>query len=405
MASILEQVRRDFPALTPRRGPAPIYFDNACMTLRPQSVLDAMNAYYTEHPACHRRAVHDFGLQTTRKYRQARESVQRFINAARAEEVIFNRNTTEGINLVAHGLQLGEGDVVLTSDFEHNSNLLPWQRLARTRGAIHRRFEISPGMDAEGVLRSYRSALDQAPARVRLVSTFQVSHVTGRRLPIAEMARIAHERGAYFLCDAAQGLLHEPLDVQAADVDFMAFSFHKALGPSGMGALYGKQALLARLEPLLMGGETIDDADYDQAVLAPVPDRFEAGLQNYAGALGANAALECIGGLRRLREVSQSEKESFEILRTGLAENPRFKLVGAEGAILNFYVEGVDSAELSRLLNEAGRVMTRSGLMCSHAWYKKHALPPSLRISLAPYNVPAEAEAALKILRDVSRYF
>lgn len=402
MESDLGRWRAELPSLQAAKGLPPIYLDNACTTLRPRSVVAAMNAYYEEHPACHRRAVHDFGRITTKKYLEARATVQRFLQARRPEEIVFNRNTTEGINFVANALDWRAGDVVLTSDFEHNSNLLPWQYLTRRKGIVHKRFAVPPHASPEQAFENFQQQL--RAGKVKLVSTFHTSHITGLELPIREMARAAHEAGALFLCDAAQALLHARPDVQELDVDFLAFSFHKALGPSGMGAFYGRHALLENLEPVLVGGETVEDVDFANCVLAAVPDRFEAGLQNYAGAIGAAEALRCLEELKRGRGYTE-EAEAVALLREGIAKLGRARILGSSGSIVNFYFEHIGSGDVSRILNETRRIMVRSGVMCAHAWYKQYSLPPSVRISLAPYNTVAEARTTLQVLTHIARHF
>jgi cysteine desulfurase / selenocysteine lyase len=403
----LEKIRGEFPPLARKiNGKTPIYLDNACMTLKPRAVLEAMQTYYEKHPSCHNRAQHAFGLETTKLVKEARLTIARHLGAKAPEEVVFTRNTTEAINLVARGLRLRHGDVVLTTDFEHNSNLLPWQFLARREGIVHQTIPIVPGSEAID-LEAYEKALATNP--VKLVSVFHTSHVTGITLPIAEMARLAHRHGALILVDAAQALGHGPMNVAELDVDFLAVSFHKAFGPTGTGALYGKAQALGLLEPVYVGGETVLDTDYDSCVLAEVPERFEAGLQNYAGVLGAAAAMKYLGGLNPIL-VKRHILSLNETLTEELRDCARIRLLGPSraeerGAIFNFVFEGMAAPELAVLLDQSHAIMARSGAHCCHAWFRKHGLPASLRLSFSIYNTIDEVRTVGKAVRDLARFF
>ena len=300
MAYNINKIREDFPALGQNiGGKLPIYFDNACMTLRPKKVIEAIDEYYLKYPGCHRRAIHKFGKATTAQYQKAREIVRGFINAKESKEIIFTRNTTESINLIANSFRFKEGDVVVTTDLEHNSNLIPWQMLSKRKKVVHKIFSLNEDFTFD--LEKFKEVLAQG---VRLVSIFHTSHVVGSSLPVEQIIQLAHRYQTLVLLDCAQSIGHKDIDVKKLDVDFLAFSFHKALGPSGMGALYAKQELLCNMVPFLVGGETVDDADYNSFSLSPVPDRFEAGLQNYAGTIGSGAALNYLKaiGMKSIQE-------------------------------------------------------------------------------------------------------
>ncbi len=405
MAYCIEKIRDDFPALHQLiRGKPPIYFDNACMTLKPSEVIEAMNDYYFIHPACHKRAIHKFGEMTTLRYQRAREAVREFINAQEPQEVVFTRNTTEGINLVAHSFPFKRGDVVLTTDLEHNSNLLPWQVLSKTRGTIHKVFPLSHDFTFD--LRRFEDVLGQG---VKLVSVFHSSHITGCVLPVKDIIRLSHQYGALVLIDGAQSVAHQKIDVLELDADFFAFSFHKMFGPTGMGALYAKRPLLENMPPFLVGGETVEDVDYTSFILSEIPDKFEAGLQNYAGALGAEAAVKYLikVGIEAIRrhELKLNSFITGEIL--GL---PKFKLLGPEDpalrtGIINFFIEDMDSGEVSILLDRTNNIMVRSGVHCAHAWYKKYNLLPSVRVSLSFYNTIEEAKIFVQTLKEIIKHF
>lgn len=401
------RIRGDFPCLCQDgAGRAPVYLDNACMTLKPMQVLDAMSEYYTKHPSCHKRAMHRFGVMTTKKYARARCVVKEYLNAPKDSEVIFTRNTTESINLVANSLDLAEGSIVLISDAEHNSNLLPWVFLCQRSGLLLRTFPVRPDGPFEG-LQEYRQWLETG--KVKLVSTFHTSNVTGITLPIREMVSLAHHHGAMFFLDAAQGLPHQPIDVRALDADFVAFSFHKAFGPTGMGALYGRTRRLEELRPFLVGGDTIEDADYGSCTLSTIPERFEAGLQNYAGVIGSAAALEYLANVG-IAKVERHERELNEFITGELTKLPKVRILGppdaaSRSSIVSFIVEGLDSGELSILLDKSANVMTRSGVHCCHAWFHKYDLLPSLRVSLSIYNTLDEAELLVRTLHSIIKHF
>ena len=405
MSLPVEQIRKDFPALQQSiNGKPPIYFDNACVTLRPQQVIDAMSRYYTTHPSCHKRAVHKFGKLTTDEYFKAKDMVRQFINAKESTEIVFTKNATESINLVAHSFPFKNGDCVLTTDMEHNSNNLPWQTLAKRLGTQNRTFSLSPEFTFD--MQRFKAAMEKG---VKLVSVFHTSHVTGYTLPIEDIIACAHDHGALVLLDAAQSVAHRTIDVQKLDVDFLAFSFHKMLGPSAMGCLYAKKHLLEDMSPFLIGGETVDDVDYNSFVLSKVPDRFEAGLQNYAGACGVTAAIQYLNDIGA-HNISQHLMELNEFISSAIRSLPKIKLIGPQDAklragIINFTLGGMDSGELSILLDETYNIMTRSGVHCCHSWYKKYRLPSSLRTSLYLYNSKEEAGILLETLNKITRYF
>jgi len=362
--------------------------------------------YYTKHPSCHRRAVHAFGNLTTKKYDEARKTVKKHINAHDDAEVIFTRNTTESINIVARSLSFSEGDIVLTSDAEHNSNLLPWQFLSQREGTLLRTFAIQPH-DAFGNLDQFKEWLKGG--KVKLVSTFHTSHVTGISQPIKEMAALAHEYGAKVLLDAAQGLPHHEIDVQDLGVDLLAFSFHKVFGPTGMGALYGKRECLESWEPLIVGGNAVEEADYGSCTFCAMPEKFEGGLQDYAGVIGSAAALKYLNQVG-VKEVGRHERELNAFITEELSRFPRVKILGPanaslRGSIINFLAEEMDAGEISILLDKAKNIMTRSGVHCCHAWYHKYDLTPSLRVSLSAYNTLEEAQLFLKTLHGMLKYF
>jgi len=280
------KIREDFTVLNAERKKPLIYMDSACMALKPRQVVEAMNSYYNEYPACAGRSVHRLGKAATEAYSRARERIARFIHA-KPEEIIFTRNTTEGINLVARALSLGRGDIVLGTDKEHNSNLLPWLLMAKEKGIKH----IAAESNADNTfnMENFELALAKKPKLVAMVHT---SNLDGVTIPAHDVVKRAHDARALVLLDAAQSVPHMPIDVRKLDADFLAFSGHKMLGPTGTGVLYIRRSLADKLGQFMIGGETVVNSTYDSYELEKPPARFEAGLQNYAGAIGLAAAAE-----------------------------------------------------------------------------------------------------------------
>lgn len=397
--------RSDFPALQPRPGggPVPAYLDSACMSLVPTPVLEAVNAYYTEHPGCAGRSVHRWAEEVSRLYEEAREVFARFLRAPDPQHLVHVRNTTEGINLVARGLGLRQGDRVLVSDQEHNSNLVVWQALAHERGI---RLEVlklpdDRTFDAE--------AFEGALARgVRLVSLFHSSNLDGRTLPAKEIVERAHDRGARVLLDGSQAAPHEPLDLAGWGVDFYALSFHKMLGPTGTGLLYGAPGELEQLEPLLRGGETVSWSDYDRHELLPPPHRFEAGLQNYAGVLGARAAVDYLSKLGMDR-IGPHHQRLQRLAVQGLREVPGLRFLGPpdpseRGSIVAFVMAGVDPHDVALFLDEGHGVLVRSGMNCVHAWYRARGLTGNARASFYVYTDETDVERLVAGVRELREH-
>jgi len=398
-------LRKDFPALERTFSGKPIvYLDNSCVTLRPRAVIEAVGDYYANYPGCHGRTYHKFGLETTEKFNQARERVGKFIGAGSAEEIIFLRNTTEGINLLANILPLAEGETVLTSELEHNSNYLPWQALASRKGIVHKKFLL-----AEDLSFDFGEFEKRLTAEVRLVSVAHKSHVTGCINPVRQIAKLAHAHGALVILDAAQSAGCVRADISELGVDFMVFSAHKMLGPSGFGALYAKKTVMEKLPMFLTGGNAVTDASEDEFTPAALPDRFEAGLQDYAGAAGLAAAMDYLEriGLERAAEHVGSLNA---FLTEAVAGIKGLEILGPRAAarrtgILNFVVKGVDSMALASLLDKTENIMVRAGAHCAHPWFNKNGIPSSLRVSFHLYNTVEEAELFAKTLRLLLRTF
>jgi cysteine desulfurase/selenocysteine lyase len=397
----LDDRRADFPALRERPdGNSPIYLDSACMSLVPQSVLDAMEEYYRDFPGCGGRSLHRFAEEVGRRYEAARASFAHRLGRADPLSIVFLRNSTEAINLVAQGLAWNPGERVLISDREHNSNLVVWQRLAQERGI---RIEILPLSDAGEF---DPDALEDRLARgVRLVSLFQTSNLDGQSLPIREITERAHAHGALVLFDGCQAAPHGPLELDRWGVDFYAVSGHKMLGPTGTGILAAAPGPLATLRPLLLGGETVEWSTLTEHALRPPPFRFEAGLQNYAGVIGAGAALEYLARLdpqeMKTREVALNRR-----FTDAMAGEPRVHILGPTApeqrpSVAAFTLDGIDPHDAALFLDEGYHVMVRSGRHCVHSWYAERGIPGNVRASFYLYNRPADVDALITGLREL----
>jgi len=396
-----EKMKKDFPLLNKQiKGKQLVYFDNACMSLKPNPVIEAMNEYYKEYPACGGRSGHKLGEIVTQKCQEARGIVASFIGAKKDSEIIFTRNTTEGINLVAHCLGLKKGDIVITSDKEHNSNLVPWQVLSRKIGVIHK--IIHSQSDNTFDLQKFKEIMND---QVKLVALGFTSNLDGVTIPAKEIIEIAHKFGALVLLDAAQTAPHQKINVSELDVDFLAFSGHKMLGPTGTGVLYGKYELLEKLEPFLVGGDTVEYSTYEDYKLLLPPEKFEAGLQDYAGIIGLGEAiryLERIG----MEKISEKEYRLNKFITERLLEMPGIKIIGPidpalRSGIISFYHEKINSHQMAVMLEEMSGVLIRSGQHCVHSWFNAKKIESSARVSLYFYNTMEEAEIFTDTLNKI----
>ncbi len=394
-------LRREFPALERRgAGPAPAYLDSACLSLVPRAVLRAVEEYYVRYPGCAGRSVHRFSEEVGRRYEESREEFARFFGRREPAGVVFLRNATEAINLVGQGLPWKRGERVLITDREHNSNLVVWQRLVRERGV---RLEVLP-LSEDGAFDGDR--LESELARgVRLVSVFHTSNLDGRTLPLREIVERAHDRGAAVLADGCQAAPHRKVDLDRLGVDAYAVSAHKMLGPNGVGSLLASPAFLADLRPLVVGGETVEWTTVTDHALRPPPHRFEAGLQNYAGVLGAGE------GLRFLERVGLERVEAHQLelnRRVGRALDgePRLRVLGPQDArerpsVFAFTLDGVDPHDAALFLDEGHGVLVRSGMHCVHSFYAARGLAGNVRASFYLYNDADDAERLVAGLREL----
>ncbi|MCZ7356079.1 MAG: cysteine desulfurase [Candidatus Methanoperedens sp.] len=406
----IQKIRRDFPALSKKwNGKYPIYFDNACMTMKPGQVMDAMNEYYNEYPVCGGRSLHRMAKRVDEKVTWARDKFQKFLGAERPEEIIFTRNTTEGLNLVANCLDFKEGDIVITTDREHNSNLIPWQVQTHRKGIRH--IVVYSNPDNTFDLRGFEETMNKT-RNVRLVSMVHTSNLDGYTIPAKEIIKIAHDHGAIVMLDGAQSAPHKPVDVRGLDVDFFALSVHKMLGPSGMGVLYGKYDLLEEIAPFIVGGDTVSDTTYEGAKFLPPPEKFEAGLQNYAGIIGSGAAVDYLANVG-LSNIVKHEEVLNRIITDGIKDIDGLKIIGPQdprqrSGIISFTVEfpkGGDAHDIAIVLDETENMAVRSGAFCVHSWFNYRKCEAAVRASLYLYNTEDEAKKFVDALRKIISLF
>lgn len=388
--------RDDFPLLNSLDV---AYLDNAATAQRPQCVLDAVTEFYKSKNANPLRGLYPLSISATESYESARDTVRDFLNAKSSSEIIFTRNTTEGLNLVAYSYGLTNvkaGDEVLVSIMEHHSNLLPWQMVCRRTGAALKFMECEP----DGTLDLNKVASLITP-RTKIVACTHVSNVLGRVNPIREIAELAHREGAVMVVDAAQSTPHIPVDVQALGADFLAFSGHKVYGPMGIGVLYGREALLNAMPPFLTGGEMIESVTREGAVFAELPHKFEAGTVNAADAVGLQAAIEYVKSVG-FEQMHRQEVALTRRAMEGIRNIPCVHVLGSENpeehcGIITFTVDGVHPHDISEILASDG-IAIRAGHHCAQPLlaFLKH--PSTARASLAFYNTEAEIDRLLDSL-------
>lgn len=382
--------RNDFPLLMQNKI---IYIDNAATSQRPQCVIDAEGDFYKNYNANPLRGLYSLSVEATEVYENAREAVRKFIGAEKSNEIIFTRNTTESLNLVAYSYGLSnvkKGDEIVVSIMEHHSDLLPWQMVAKTCGAELKFIECAKdgSIDLEKVKELITS-------RTKIVAMTQVSNVLGREYPAKEIAKLAHEKGAVMVVDGAQSTPHMRVDVTDLDADFFAFSGHKLLAPMGIGVLYGKEELLEKMPPFLSGGEMIDSVTRTSAVYAELPHKFEAGTVNAAGAAGLKAAIDYIEkvgfdyiGEREIALTSRAIEKMKKI--------PHVNIIGSENAdehtgIVTFTIDNVHPHDISEILAADG-IAVRAGHHCAQPLLTHLGLNSTARASFAFYNTEDEVD-------------
>ncbi len=397
----VEAVRAQFPALSqPHSSGRPlIWLDSAASAQKPTAVLDALDHYQrVEHANVHR-GLYELSANATRRFEDARASIARFLGASSPDEVVFTRGTTEAVNLLAATFPLRAGDEIVVSEIEHHSNLVPWQLAAARTGAVLKiaRVDDRGALDLDG----YRALLGP---RTRLVAMTHVSNALGTRMPVEAVVEAAHAVGAKVLLDGAQGIVHGTVDVAALGCDFYAFSGHKLYGPTGIGVLWGRRALLAELPPWQGGGEMIREVFLDHSTWAEPPARFEAGTPAIAEAIGLGVAVEWLTALGRER-VAAWEDELLGFGTELLSAVPGLRLVGTaprKASILGFVIEGVHPQDLATLLDEQG-VAVRTGHHCAQPAMRRMGVTGTLRASLGCYSTRGDLEALVEALRTARR--
>ncbi|MCL4238025.1 MAG: cysteine desulfurase [Anaerolineae bacterium] len=401
-------IRADFPILDQEAHPGKrlVFLDSAASSQKPRQVIDAMSHYYeTSHANVHR-GIHVLSERATAAYEGAREKVCAFINAASPREIIFTRNTTESINLIAYSwgrATLRPGDVIVLSEMEHHSNLVPWHILAEQTG-VHLRY--IPVTD-EGLLDldAYRAFLREEP--VRLVSIMHVSNVLGTVNPVREMIAEAHAAGALFAVDGAQSVPHLAVDVQALDADFLAFSAHKMAGPTGIGVLYGKRALLEAMPPFLGGGEMIRRVTLEGSTWNDLPHKFEAGTPAIAEAAGLGAAVDYLGALG-MDNILAHEKIVADYALDRLSEIPGLTLYGPDASqrngVATFTLQDIHAHDVAQLLDAEG-VAVRAGHHCAMPLHKRLGVAATARASFYVYNTRDDVDALVEAIYNARRVF
>lgn len=395
----------DFPILSRQvHGRRLVYLDNGATTQKPAQVIDAERQYYEFSNANIHRGVHWLSQHATDLYEQGRERVRSLLNAARHEEIVFTRGTTEAINLVAAswGMSaLKSGDEIILTGMEHHSNIVPWQLLCERTGAVLR---VVPVTDSgELNLDDYRALLGP---RTRLVGVTHISNALGTINPIAEMVRLAHEVGAKVLVDGAQAVAHETVDVQALDCDFYAFSGHKLYGPTGIGALYVRYDILKDMPPWQGGGDMIHTVSFERSTYADVPQRFEAGTPNIAGVVGLDAAIRYVQEIG-LDNIAAYEHALLDMATAELALLPGIRLIGTaahKAGILSFVVDGIHPHDLGTILDMEG-VAIRAGHHCAMPLMTRFGIPGTARASFALYNTQEDIAALMAGLRKAQKLF
>jgi cysteine desulfurase/selenocysteine lyase len=403
----VNELRKDFPILEREtaNGARVVYLDSTATSQKPMQVIEAMNNYYRRSNANIHRGVHTLAEEATAMYEGARERIAKFINAASSREVIYTRNTTESINLVAYSwarANLKAGDLVILTEMEHHSNLVPWHMLQMERG-IELDF-IPVTEDGMLDLETYKSLLDRRP---KLISFTHMSNVLGTINPADEIIRLAHAAGAITLVDGAQSVPHLKVDVQALDADFYAFSAHKMCGPTGIGILYGKSALLDAMPPFLGGGDMIKEVKLRSFRANTLPHKFEAGTPAIAEAVGFGAAVDYLSAVG-MERIAAHEHEVTEYALDRLVEIPGVKLFGPsadkKGGVAAFTLDGVHPHDVAQILDKDG-IAVRAGHHCAQPLHEKFGIPATSRASFYLYNTKEEVDVLVNGIYKVKEMF
>ena len=401
----IDALRRDFPILGRAvRAKGLVYLDNAATTQKPRSVIDAVRRYNEEENANIHRGVHFLSQQATYVYERARGRIAHFLNAEDSSEIVFLRGTTEAVNLVAHSFgrpRIGAGDEILLTEMEHHSNIVPWQMLRDETGAVLR---VVP-VDDDGVLimDEYERLLGE---RTRLVAVTHASNALGTINPIRDLTRLAHEKGVPVLVDGAQGVPHLPVDVRELGCDFYAFSGHKIFGPTGIGVLYGRKALLEAMAPYQTGGSMIQSVTFEKTTYAELPNKYEAGTPNISGAIGLEAAIDYVTALGTDR-IAAHEERLLEYANQQLSAIDGLRIIGNAAdkvGVISFVMDAAHPHDIGTILDTEG-VAIRTGHHCAQPLMQRFGVPATARASFAFYNTIAEIDALVAALGKVQEVF
>jgi len=398
-----ETIRRDFPILNERvNGKRLVWLDNAATTQKPLAVIERISEFYKHENSNIHRAAHALAARATDAYEAAREKVRRFLNAPSARDIIFVRGATEGINFVAQSFgraNVKEGDEILVTHLEHHANIVPWQQLCAQAGA---KLRVAPVDDDGQVdLAAFEKLLGP---KTKIAAFTQVSNALGTVTPAAEMTAIAHRHGACVLVDGAQGVSHMPVDVQAIGCDFFVFSGHKVFGPTGIGAVYGREAVLEKTPPWQGGGNMIADVTFERTVFNPPPDRFEAGTGNIADAVGLGAAIDYVEQLG-MANIAAYEHGLLEYATAKLLSVSGLRLIGTareKASVLSFVLEGKDTQEVGKALDKEG-IAVRAGHHCAQPILRRFGLEATVRPSLAFTNTCEDIDLLVDVLHSLTR--
>ncbi len=396
-------VRRDFPILAERvNGHALAWFDNGSTTHKPQVVIDRLQRYYSSENSNIHRAAHALAARATDAYEGAREQVRQFIHAPEAAEVIFQRGATEAINLVARswgGQHVGAGDEIIVSHLEHHANIVPWQQLAAAKGAILRVIPVDDSGQLE--LDAYRKLLNH---RTKIVAVTQVSNVLGTVTPVKRIVALAHAAGAKVLVDGAQAVSHLRVDVQDLDADFYVFSGHKVFGPTGIGVLWGKRAVLDAMPPIQFGGNMIADVTFEKTAFQAIPNKFEAGTGNIADAVGLGAALAYVSRIG-IENIGRYEHALLDYVTARLRDIDGVRLIGTaadKASVVSFTLDGYTTQDVGHALNEEG-IAVRTGHHCAQPILRRFGVETTVRASLAFYNTFDEIDRLASAVAHLAR--
>lgn len=399
------KLRALFPALHQYINGKPlVYFDNAATTHKPQSVIDSLSEFYSRDNSNVHRGVHTLSQRATTQFENARELIREYINAKEVEEIIFTKGTTDAINVVAgsYGEEfIGKDDEILLSGMEHHSNIVPWQLLAKRKGA---NIKVIPVLDDGSLdLEAYSNLLT---ARTKIVGVTHLSNALGTINPIKQMSEMAHAVGAKMLVDSAQSIAHTLVDVQELDIDFLCFSGHKIYAPTGIGVLYGKKDLLNTMPPYQGGGDMILSVSFENTVYNTLPYKFEAGTPNIAGAIGLGKAIEFVREVG-VENIASYEHELLSYATKRIQELPSIRIIGTaenKASVLSFVIEGIHPHDVGSLLDRDG-IAIRAGHHCAQPVMKRFGIPASNRASFAFYNTMEEIDVFIDSLKSVISMF